>query len=198
MKSGPAVPCTTQRSAQLGDRPAALLALQQADADRHLARDLDAGEAHLAVAHRGVHVADREHPARLAHRQVDGRAGAVQVVVEVAAVLAGEAVEDRRRSVATPITPTIGRSGKEMRSFMWIGVAVDPEDLGQRRLDLVDQLPDARDQRREAAASGRTCSSSTTSESPGSAPRTAIGPVAELTREKSISVTRSASLGSGR
>ena len=40
---------------------------------------------------------------------------------------------------------------------------------------------------------GRTSSSSTTSESPGSAPRTATGPVALLTREKSMSLTRSAS-----
>ena len=43
-------------------------------------------------------------------------------------------------------------------------------------------------------SAGRTSSSSTISESPGSAPRTAIGPVAELTRWKSIAVTRSASL----
>src|SRR5215831_2818636 len=40
---------------------------------------------------------------------------------------------------------------------------------------------------------GRTSSTSTTSESPGSAPRTATGPVALFTREKSIAVTRSAS-----
>ncbi len=73
---------------ELGHRPRSLLALEQVDADRHLAGDLDAGEADLAVAHRRVHVADREHPARLPHGQIDGRARPVQVVVEVAAVLA--------------------------------------------------------------------------------------------------------------
>src|SRR5919201_6173010 len=41
---------------------------------------------------------------------------------------------------------------------------------------------------------GRTSRISTTSESPGSAPRTATGPVAPLIRERSISVTRSSSL----
>src|SRR4051794_17569553 len=40
---------------------------------------------------------------------------------------------------------------------------------------------------------GRTSSSSTTSESPSSAPLTATGPVALFTREKSIAVTRSSS-----
>src|SRR5580765_1672147 len=40
---------------------------------------------------------------------------------------------------------------------------------------------------------GRMSSSSTTSESPGSAPFTATGPVALFTREKSIAVTRSSS-----
>ena len=43
-------------------------------------------------------------------------------------------------------------------------------------------------------ATGVTSRISTTSESPGSAPRTATGPVAPLTRSKSIAVTRSASL----
>ena len=42
--------------------------------------------------------------------------------------------------------------------------------------------------------SGATSRSSTVSESPGSAPRTAIGPVAELIRSKSMSVTRSSSV----
>jgi len=52
---------------KLGDGPCALLPFQQPDADRHLAGDLDAGEADLAIAHRRVHVADREHAAGLAH-----------------------------------------------------------------------------------------------------------------------------------
>ena len=98
---------------ELRHRPGSLLALEQVDADRHLARDLDAGEADLAVAHRRVHVADREHPARLAHRQVDRRAGAVQVIVEVAAVAAGEPVRraSRRRSPRRSRPPS-GAAGR--------------------------------------------------------------------------------------
>src|SRR5207237_4756876 len=65
------------------------------EADCYLVRDLDAGEADLAVAHRRVHVTDREHPARPADPEEDARARAVQVVVEVAAVTAGEAVRER-------------------------------------------------------------------------------------------------------
>ena len=63
-------------------------------------------------------------------------------------------------------------------------------------LDLVDQLAEAGDQRRRSPTStGRTSRISATSESPGSAPLTATGPVALLTRSKSISVTRSSSRG---
>src|SRR5205814_9658742 len=59
---------------ELRDRPRRLLALEQVEADVDLACDLDAGEADLAVAHRGVHVADREHSSLLAHGKVDARA----------------------------------------------------------------------------------------------------------------------------
>ncbi len=97
-------------------------------------------------------------------------------------------------SVATPITPTIGRSGNEMRSVMWI---VSPSTRktcvsGDRTCSISWPMPGM--SVAKPRSTGRTSSSSTTSESPGSAPRTAIGPVALLTRSKSISVTRSASV----
>src|SRR5205823_4357202 len=63
-------------------------------ADIDLPRNLDAREADLPVAHRGMHVADREHRAGLADREVDLCAFAVKVIVEVAAVAAGEAVRE--------------------------------------------------------------------------------------------------------
>src|ERR671930_439159 len=81
--------------AELRHRPRRLLALQDVEAHGRLARDLDAGEADLAVAHRRVHVADGEHPALLPHREVDARALAVQVVVEVAAVPPRKTVGER-------------------------------------------------------------------------------------------------------
>src|SRR5919198_3237151 len=81
--------------AELRHRPGRLLALQDVEAHGRLARDLDAGEADLAVAHRRVHVADGEHPAGLADGEEDARARAVHVVVEIAAVTAGEAVRER-------------------------------------------------------------------------------------------------------
>jgi len=59
---------------ELRHGPRALLALQQVEADVDLAGDLDACEADLAVAHGGVHVADREHAAGLPHREVHPRA----------------------------------------------------------------------------------------------------------------------------
>src|SRR5207248_3126646 len=56
---------------ELGHRPRRLLPLEQVEADVDLAGDLDAGEADLAVAHRRVHVADREHAPGAAHGEVD-------------------------------------------------------------------------------------------------------------------------------
>jgi hypothetical protein len=75
---------------KLADRPRRLSPLEQVEADVDLAGDLDAGEADLPVAHRGVHVADREHPTGLANGEVDPCPNPGQVVVEVAAVTAGE------------------------------------------------------------------------------------------------------------
>ena len=135
---------------ELGHRPRSLLALQQRDADRHLAGDLDTCEADLAVAHRRVHVADRQHPARLADREVDGCAGAVQMIVEVAAVLARVAV--RHRLAAGRAADHADHRAKRERDA--VGhvdrVALDAEDLCERRADLLDQLAHPGDERREA------------------------------------------------
>ena len=79
---------------ELGHRPCRLLALEDVEAHVDLAGDLDAGEADLAVAHRRVHVADREHAAGLSDGEEDARARAVPMVVEVAPVAAGEPVRE--------------------------------------------------------------------------------------------------------
>ena len=52
--------------------------------------------------------------------------------------------------VATPTTPTIGRAGKRTRSFISDPAVLDPEEPRERRPHLVDQLPVAGDQRRDA------------------------------------------------
>ena len=136
---------------ELRHRPRSLLALQKRDADRHLAGDLDTGEADLAVAHRRVHVADRQHPARLADREVDGCAGSVQMVVEVPAVLAGVAV--RQRLAAGRAADHSDHRAKWERDA--VGhvdrVALDAEDLCERRADLLDQLAHPGDEGREAS-----------------------------------------------
>ena len=89
------MPCVSQASGELGDGPHRLLALQHVEAGDDLAADLDAGAADLPVAHRRVHVADREHAAGLAHGEEELRARPVLVVVEVAAVLSGIGVRNR-------------------------------------------------------------------------------------------------------
>src|SRR2546421_8056845 len=136
--------------AKLRHRPGRLLALEQVEAHGHLAGDLDAGEADLTVAHRGVHVPDGEHPARLPDREVDARAGAVQVVVQIAAVAAGEAVRER---VAVGRDPD-DADHRPRREADAVGhpdhAVLDPEEPRERRAHLVDQLPEARDERRDA------------------------------------------------
>ena len=135
---------------ELGHGPGRLLALQQVEADVDLAGDLDAGEADLAVAHRRVHVADREHPARLAHREVDPRALAVQVVVEVAAVLPGEPVRELL-AVGRDADDADHRLRREAHAVVHPDLAVaHVEEPRQRRLHLLDQLAEARDERRDA------------------------------------------------
>ena len=135
---------------ELRHRPRRLLALQHVEADVDLAGDLDAGEADLAVAHRRVHVADREHPAGLPHGEEDRRPLAVEVVVEVAAVPAGEAVR-HLLAVGGDADDADHRHGRERDPLVLPDHPVlHLEHPRQRLLHLVDQLPEARDQRRHA------------------------------------------------
>jgi hypothetical protein len=141
-----------------------------------------------------VHVADREHPARLPDREEDARALAVQVVVEVAAVPPGEPFESVSPSVATPTTPTIGRAGNETRSFIRISPSRTSKSRVSGACTCAISWPKPGISVATPHSIGRTSRISATSESPGSAPRTATGPVAPLIRSRSISVTRSSSL----
>src|ERR1700704_3963327 len=97
-------------------------------------------------------------------------------------------------SVATPTTPTIGFAGKRTRSFM----RISPSRTSKSRVtgDCTWSISCPKPGMSVATphSMGRTSRMSTMSESPGSAPFTATGPVALLIRERSISVTRSSSL----
>src|SRR3989442_12638110 len=96
--------------------------------------------------------------------------------------------------VATPTTPTIGFAGKRIRSF----IRISPSRTSKRRVTgactCSMSCPKPGMSVATPHSTGRTSRISATSESPGSASRTATGPVAPLMRERSISVTRSASL----
>src|SRR5262245_50047714 len=97
-------------------------------------------------------------------------------------------------SVATPTTPTIGFAGKRTRSF----ISIHPSSTRNIRVtgDPTWSInwPKPGIRHANPTSIGRTSRISATTLSPGSAPRTATGPVALLTRSKSIAVTRSSSL----
>src|SRR5919197_4339327 len=96
-------------------------------------------------------------------------------------------------SVATPTTPTIGRAGKLTRSF----IRTRPSSTRKRRVsgERTSSMSCPKPGMSVATPQsiGLTSRISATSESPGSAPCTATGPVALLIRPMSISVTRSSS-----
>src|SRR3954470_12440780 len=96
-------------------------------------------------------------------------------------------------SVATPTTPTIGRAWNEMRSFMrTVSPSTSKTNVTGESTSAIS-WPNSGMIVAKPRGPGRTSSSSTMSESPGSAPFTATGPVALFTRVKSIAVTRSSS-----
>src|SRR4051794_499197 len=96
-------------------------------------------------------------------------------------------------SVATPTTPTIGRAWNEMRSFIrTVSPSTSKTNVTGESTSAMS-WPNSGMIVAKPRGPGRTSSSSTTSESPGSAPFTATGPVALFTRAKSIAVTRSSS-----
>src|ERR687888_801165 len=96
-------------------------------------------------------------------------------------------------SVATPTTPTIGRAGKLTRSFIRIIPSSTRKSRvsGERTSSISCPKPGMSVATPQSI--GLTSRISATSESPGSAPFTATGPVALLIRSRSISVTRSSS-----
>src|SRR6476469_5440950 len=96
-------------------------------------------------------------------------------------------------SVSSPTTPTIGFAGKRTRSF----ISIQPFSTRNSRVtgDSTCSISWPKPGMRHAkpTSTGRTSRISAITESPGSAPRMATGPVALFTRSKSISVTRSSS-----
>src|SRR5579884_913440 len=102
--------------------------------------------------------------------------------------------ESSSPSVATPTTPTIGMAGNETRSFIFTMPSRTSKSrvTGDRTCSISCPKPGMSVATPHSI--GRTSRISATSESPGSAPLTATGPVALLIRERSISVTRSSSL----
>src|SRR5438105_14786593 len=96
-------------------------------------------------------------------------------------------------SVATPTTPTIGRAGKLTRSF----IRIIPSSTRKSRVSGARTSSMSWPKPGMSVATpqsiGVTSRISAISESPGSAPFTATGPVALLIRSRSISVTRSSS-----
>ena len=102
--------------------------------------------------------------------------------------------ESSSPSVATPTTPTIGRAGNETRSFIRISPSRTSNSRVSGACTCSISWPKPGISVATPHSIGRTSRISATSESPGSAPRTATGPVAPLIRARSISVTRSSSL----
>ncbi len=80
---------------RLAARPEQLVSLAQLDAEFDLERGLDAGTGDLAVALAGMAVAEEEQPARRMDREGDGRAGAEQAIVHIAAMGAARRGRDR-------------------------------------------------------------------------------------------------------
>src|SRR3954471_13693252 len=96
--------------------------------------------------------------------------------------------------VATPTTPTMGIAGKRMRSVILISPSRTSKIFVTGFSTKSMSWPKPGMSVATPHSTGRTSRISAMSESPGSAPRTATGPVALLIRERSISVTRSLSL----
>jgi hypothetical protein len=97
-------------------------------------------------------------------------------------------------SVASPTTPTIGFAGKRTRSFISIQPSSTRNMRVTGRLDLLDQLAEARDQAGEAELDRPHVEDlgddgSRPARRRGRPP----GPVALLIRSRSMSVTRSSS-----
>jgi hypothetical protein len=95
----------------LGARPRDLHVLAHDELELAAQAGLDSGKVDLALALSGVGVADREQRARRVDRQVERRAGADVLVVDIAGLDARRPLLMRPMagSGATPITPKNGR-----------------------------------------------------------------------------------------
>src|SRR5215218_10534425 len=96
--------------------------------------------------------------------------------------------------VATPTTPTIGLTGNRISSLKWTTPSRTGNTLVTGDPTMSMSWPNSGMMVATPWGPGRMSRISTIRLSPGSAPRTATGPVAGLTFEKSISVTRSLSV----
>ena len=96
--------------------------------------------------------------------------------------------------VATPTTPTIGRAGNAIRSFCRIRPSFTSNSRVSGFCTWSISCPKPGISVATPHSIGRTSRISAISESPGSAPFTATGPVALLIRVMSMPVTRSSSL----
>src|SRR4051794_6658144 len=97
-----------------------------------------------------MHVADGEHPARLPNGEEDPSALAVQVIVEVAAVSASEAVRERLAG-GRDADDADHRARRECHPLVHADLTVaNLEAPGQGRCYVIDQLAEVRDQRGDA------------------------------------------------
>src|SRR5215218_7563547 len=96
--------------------------------------------------------------------------------------------------VATPTTPTIGLTGNRISSLKWTTPSRTGNTLVTGDPTMSMSWPNSGMMVATPWGPGRMSRISTIRLSPGSAPRTETGPVAGLTLEKSMSVTRSLSV----
>src|SRR5215213_1175228 len=127
------------------DRPLTVFSFQQVESDRDLPRYLDSCPADLAITHAGVHVPNSEHPARLSHREVDLRSYAMQVVIEVATVLAWHGVDDLLPLRGNPDNPNHRPYWKPDLVAEVYDSVPHGQNLGNGRFDQVYELAVARD-----------------------------------------------------
>src|SRR5215218_7733241 len=129
---------------RFANRPLTVFPFQQVKPDRNLSRYLDSCPADLAIAHASMHVSDSEHSARLSHGEVDLRSYAMEVVIEVATVLAWHGVDDLLPLRGHPDNPD-HRPYWEPDLVVEVYDSVpDGKNLGNGGLDQVYELAVAR------------------------------------------------------
>src|SRR5215218_9165281 len=130
---------------RFADRPLTVFPFQQVEPDRDLPCYLDSCPADLAIAHAGVHVSDSEHSARLSHGEVDLRSYAMEVVIEVATVLAWHGVDDLLPLRGNPDNPNHRPYWKPDLVAEVYDSVPHGQNFGNGRVDQVYELAVARD-----------------------------------------------------